>query len=427
MVEILNKEDTTTVKRRYNYGFKVDKTQEVYFANTFGCARVVYNDAIAIFNQERKNYQEWKRKIDNGIESGEKPKDSTSGELQKTLITAAKKTEARAFLAKNILEEPVGTLTEIKIPTVCLQQSVRNAFTAKDNFIRSITNRRQGKRVGAPKFKKKSNTDSIHFTKKEFKIRKLNSKWIELHLRHIPNVLKIKTKRKLPSAPSSLTIAKNANGNFSVSFVVDIEKKDYRLPIASKNIGIDIGLTTLAVMVDSNGFIEHVENPRFMRNNAKKLANLQRNFARKEKGSKNRIKQAQKIAKLHQIIANNRRHNNIKIANKIVAENQIIVLETLNIEGLKKKSNKGRKRLGKSISDAGWGGLVDKIVEKAELSERTVQRAGRFYASSQICSSCKENTGKKPLRIRQFTCQHCNTHHDRDENAAKNLLQLAGE
>ncbi len=361
---------------RYSFRLYPTPGQRAALARTFGCARVVYNDALALRRQARRDGLPY----------------PTSAQLQKQVITEAKRTAGRAWLA-SVGVDP-------------LIQSLRDLDTAYRNFFDSVSGRRRGRAVGLPRFKsRKDSRQSLRFTRNGFRIRS-NGK---LNLAKIGDV-RVKWSRALPSAPSSVTVVLDAAGRYHASFVVDAEPQP--LPLSDTEVGIDLGLTTYAVLSDGSV----VDNPRFLRKAEKKLKAAQRGLARKAKGSRNREKARVKVARAHAKVADTRRDWLHKQTTRIIRENQTVYLEDLNVRGL------ARGRLAKSVHDAGWSAFRRMIEEKAARYGRTVGIVHRTFPSSRLCSHCGHHDGPKPLHVRQWTCTACGVLHDRDLNAARNLL-----
>lgn len=354
----------------------------------FGCTRVVFNDALALCKAEYEA-------------TGKKP---SSAELSKQL-TASKKTEERAWLAE--------------VSAVPLQQSLRDLDTAFKNFFTSHSGKRKGKKVAPPKFKSKNNVQKARFTTAAgFKIIGTTH---GVGFVRLPKIGRIRfaLSRSLPSAPSSVTLIREADGRYYVSFVVDVQPAEHPAP-AAEAVGLDLGLTHLAITVNTAGELTKYENPRWLRAKERKLARLQHDLARKKKPSNRYKKQQHRIAVAHRKIRETRAHYLHQVANKVVDENQIIALESLSVEGLK------RTRLGKSVSDASWGRLTRLIAEKAAERGRTVITADRWAPTTQTCSVCGAPGGKKALNIRAWQCQECLSWLDRDANAAVNIMLAAG-
>ncbi|MFI9319981.1 RNA-guided endonuclease InsQ/TnpB family protein [Kitasatospora aureofaciens] len=361
---------------RYSYRIYPTAGQRAVLARAFGCARVVYNDALAARKEARKAGQPYPRSTD----------------LQKLVITAAKKTPERAWLA-SVGVDP-------------LIQSLRDLDTAYRNFFDSVSGKRAGRPVGLPRFKsKRDNRQSLRFTRNGFRIRS-NGK---LNLAKIGDV-RVKWSRNLPVDPSSVTIVLDAAGRYHAGFVVDVEPEP--LPEASAEVGIDLGLTTYAVL--SDGTV--IDNPRFLRRAEKKLKAAQRELSRKAKGSRNRAKARIKVAKAHAKVADTRMDWLHKQTTRIIRETQAVYLEDLNVRGL------ARGPLAKSVHDAGWSTFRRLLEEKAARYGRTIGIVHRAFPSSQLCSACGHRDGPKPLHVREWACGACGVLHDRDLNAARNIL-----
>ena len=221
--------------------------------------------------------------------------------------------------------------------------------------------------------------------------------------------IKVRWSRELPSVPSSVTVIRERDGRYYSSFVV--EREATPLPACDREIGIDVGLTSLAVTSDG----EVIPNPRFLRR-ARRLKTARRVLSRRQKDSANRAKARRRLAALHRKVRQTRLDHAHKTALRLVRDNQAIYVEDITVSGLM------RTRLAASIADAGWSLLMRCIQEKAAQYSRTCARIGRFEPTSQVCSACGVKDGPKPLRVREWTCAACGTTHDRDVNAAKNIL-----
>ena len=361
------------MKARYKYRIYPIDQQKQSLAQLFGCVRVVWNDALALCKQSEK-----------------KPK---SAELQKIVITGAKQTEERTWLEE--------------VSCVPLQQSVTDLETAFKNLFDSCKGKRKGQKVRYPRFKKKTSSQSARFTLRGFSLKKNGG----VYLAKIGIVNPIWS-RELPSAPSSVTVIKDCADRYFLSFVVDIE------PIQSErqnlSIGIDLGIKTFAVM--SNG--EKAESPSYKKLD-RKVRKLQRQLARQPHDSKRRNVTRIKIAKLHNRIADTRKDFLHKLSTKIVNENQVIVLEDLNVSGLVKN-----RKLSRAISQQGWREFRTLCEAKSEKFGREFQVISPWEPTSQVCSDCEFKWGKIDLSIRSVLCLSCGTEQDRDENAAKNIVQV---
>ena len=360
------------MKARYQYRFYPTDQQRQSLAKLFGCVRVVYNDALAICKQSDK-----------------KPK---SAELQKLVITQAKKTERRAWLSE--------------VSCVPLQQAIDDLETAFKNFFESCKGKRKGTKVGYPKFKRKTNSQSARLTRRGFSIKDDG-----VYLAKIGIVEPIWS-RKLPSEPSSVTIIKDCANRYFVSFVVEIEP----IQINAKNpsVGIDLGIKTFAVI--SNG--EKAVSPDYHELD-RRIRRKQKKLTRQINGSKRRDKTRVQIAKLHNQIADTRKNFLHKLSTKIVSENQAIVFEDLNVSGMVKN-----RKLARAISQQGWREFRTLIESKSAKFGRDFRVISRWEPTSQECSNCGFKWGKIDLSVRSILCLGCGLFHDRDENASVNIEQV---
>ncbi|MBD2443856.1 IS200/IS605 family element transposase accessory protein TnpB [Dolichospermum sp. FACHB-1091] len=360
------------MKARYQFRFYPTDQQQKLLAQLFGCVRVVWNDALAICKQVEKL--------------------PSNNDLQKLVITQAKKTIERQWLSE--------------VSNIPLQQSVADLGIAYKNFFDSLKGKRKGKKVGTPRFKKKTNQQSARFRIGGFSI-----KGDEVYLAKIGNVSPIWS-RNLPSAPSSVTVIKDCANRYFLSFVVEVEPVN--IDAKNQSIGIDLGIKTFAVM--SNG--EKAQSPDYSKLD-RKIRKLQKKLARQPKDSQRRNKTRIKIAKLHNRITDTRKDFLHKLSTKIISENQVIVLEDLHVSGMVKN-----RKLARSISLQGWREFRTLCEAKSQKFNRDFRVISRWEATSQICSECGYKWGKLDLKIRSVKCLNCGTEHDRDENAAKNINKV---
>ena len=280
-----------------------------------------------------------------------------------------------------------------------LQQSLRDLNQAFRNWW-------QGEgRVRAPNFRKRGNHQSIRACGKEFYPTETGVRFPRI------GVLRLRWSRPLPSEPSSVTIIKECSGKYYDSFVVEVA--DVKLPWTPTEVGVDLGLASLAVTSDGEKFAP----ARFLRSATKKLRRLQRSLSRKVKGSRNRNKARLLLANAQEKVGAKRLDFLHKLSTQFIRENQTVMLEDLNVSGMLKN-----RRLAKSISDAGWRMFRTLLEYKAERYGREVRVISRWEPTSQRCSECGHQDGKKPLSVRTWTCSACGSGHDRDSNAAKNIL-----
>lgn len=357
------------MKARYQYRFYPTDQQKQSLARLFGCVRVVYNDALAICKQSEK-----------------KPK---SAELQKIVITQAKRTESRAWLSE--------------VSNIPLQQSVADLEVAFKNFFDSCKGKRKGRKVGYPKFKKRTNSQSARFRIGGFSIKEDG-----VYLAKI-GIVKPVWSRELPANPTSVTVIKDCANRYFLSFVVEVEP--ISVNAKSQSIGIDLGIKTFAVM--SNG--EKAFSPSY-KTLDRRVRKLQRKLARQVNGSRRRNRTRVQIAKLHNQIADTRKDFLHKLSTKVVSENQTIVLEDLNVAGMVKN-----RKLSRVISQQGWREFRVLVESKSEKYGRKFVVISRWEPTSQVCSDCGYKWGKIDLSIRSVLCLNCGTEHDRDENASVNI------
>ncbi len=367
---------------RYRYRIEPTPAQQAMLARVFGCCRVVFNDALRV--------------RDEAYQAGVRLSDS---EIQRRVITTAKTTEARGWLAE--------------VPSVALVQSVNDSRRAWRNFFDSATGKRRGRRVGRPRFKsRKDHRQSFRLTRNGFSVRDNG----RLFVAKVGEV-RVRWSRELPSTPSSVTIICEPDGHFYASFVVDVPASP--LPVVDREAGVDVGIARLATVATTDGQRVDVANPKHLGRKLRKLRRLEREMSRRQKGSANRAKTRRKVAAAHNEVARARRDYHHKVALALVRENQVLHVEDLNIAGMVRN-----RRLARAISDAGWAQFVKIIGEKADHCGRTVHTVSRWLASSKTCSTpdCEHRLDELPLQIRTWTCPSCQAVHDRDHNAAKIIL-----
>ncbi len=368
------------VQARYRYRVEPDDAQRLMLARTFGCARVVFNDAL------RCRDEAWR--------AGER---LSPTEVQRRVITQAKATEERGWLSE--------------VASVVLVQSVRDAHRACTNWFDSLAKRRKGRRVGRPRFKsRKNHRQSVRFTRNGFTIRPNG----RLYLAKVGDV-RVRWSRGLPSQPSSVTIIREPGGHYYASFVVVVEPTP--LPAVEREAGVDLGIARLATVADTTGGRQDIGNPKHLARRLRRLARLEREKARRAEGGANRAKTRRKVAIQHGKVSRARRDYHHKQALDLVRENQAVSVEDLNIAGMVRN-----RRLARAIHDAGWAQFVRLLHEKAERYGRTVYTVDRWLPSSKTCSACGHVVDTMPLKIREWACPGCGTVHDRDHNAAVNIL-----
>lgn len=357
------------IKRAYRFRFYPTPEQEVILARTFGCARFAYNHMLRLrsdawmLRQERVGYHE-----------------------SSAALTALKKTPEHSWLNE--------------VSSVPVQQALRHLQTAFTNFF--------AKRAKYPQFRRKSDKQSAEYTTSAFR-------WDgqALKLAKMGTPLNIRWSRQIPKAAkvTTVTVSKDAAGRYFVSMLCDdvVAAKAE----AQGKVGIDLGLSHFAIL--STG--EKVAAPNIFRKNEAKLAKLQRRLAKKQKGSANRAKARLKVAKLHARIADARKDFLHKLSTRLINENQVIAVESLSVSNMQKN-----RCLSKSISDASWAEFVRQLEYKALWYGRTLIGIDKWFPSTKRCSDCGYTMLKMPLKMREWTCPECGSVHDRDINAARNVL-----
>ncbi|WP_371576577.1 RNA-guided endonuclease InsQ/TnpB family protein [Streptomyces sp. NBC_01314] len=360
---------TTHVKRAFKYRFYPDDAQAAELSRTFGCVRKVYNLAleartIAWYQRrERVNYN------------------ATSA-----MLTAWKKTEELAYLTE--------------VSSVPLQQCLRHLQGAFTHFFEG--------RAKYPRFKsRKKSRRSAEYTSSAFRYRDG-----ALTLAKMREPLAIVWSRPLPEGaqPSTVTVSQDAAGRWFVSMLCDDTVPP--APATTAAVGIDAGITSLVTL--STG--EKITNPRHERRDRARLAKAQRELSRKTKGSANRDKARVKVAKVHARITDRRRDHLHKLTTRLVRENQTVVIEDLTVRNMVRNH-----KLARAISDAAWRELRSMLEYKCAWYGRELVVIDRWFPSSKLCGSCGTVRAKLALNVREWTCG-CGTVHDRDVNAAKNIL-----
>jgi putative transposase len=357
------------VKRAFKYRFYPTNEQAAELSRTFGCVRLVYNKALE--ERTRAWYLERRR---------------VSYADSSAMLTGWKKTEELAFLAE--------------VSSVPLQQALRHLQAAFGNFF--------AKRAEYPTFKsKKKSRKSAEYTRSGFTFRDG-----KLTLAKMAEPLDIVWSRPLPegSEPSTVTVSQDAAGRWFVSMLCEDVIPDIQATHTA--VGIDAGITSLVTL--STG--EKVTNPKHERRDRERLAKAQRNLARKVKGSANRNKARLKVARVHARIADRRRDFLHKLTTRLVRETQTIVIEDLTVRNMLKNH-----KVARAVSDASWTELRSFLEYKSAWYGRELVVIDRWFPSSKLCGACGTVREELPLNVREWTCD-CGTVHDRDVNAARNIL-----
>lgn len=350
----------------HRYRFYPTPEQADMLTRTFGCVRVVYNRARTM---REAAWAERKERC---------------GYLQtNAMLTALKQDPAFAWLNE--------------VSCVPLQQALRHLDTAYRNFFR--------KTARYPRFRTKDGRQAAEFTRSGF-----NYRDGRLKLAKMDAPLDVVWSRPLPEKPSTVTVIREPDGRWYVSCRINRKVEPV---IGGGEVGIDLGIAHFATL--STG--EKVDNPRHLVRRQKKLARLQRSMARKKKGSKNRAKARIKVARAHSAVHHSRQDFLHRLSTRLIRENQTICVEDLCVKGMVRN-----RRLARSISDAGWGEFVGMLSYKSAWYGRKLIKIDRFYPSTKTCGACGTTGHDLPLSVREWECPDCGTFHDRDVNAARNIL-----
>ena len=346
--------------KSYKFRLEPNKEQACKINKNIGCSRKIYNLKLEekLNNLRRKTEREYKEKY-------------------------------------SFLEEA---------DSVALQQARRDFQQACQNY---YNRKKKGKKTSL-RFKSKHNPKNSYRTlNKDNKIR------IDGNRIRVPKVgwVKFRKSREVKGKIKNITVTRDILGIYRISILT--EEDILHKPESNNEIGIDLGIKDFAI--DSNG--EKYFNPQYLRKYEAKLKKEQRKLSRKKFGSSNYFKQRQRVFKVHEKIRNVREDFLHKLSSKIISDNQVIILEDLSIENMKKNH-----KLAKSISDASWGKFARMLEYKADWYGRQLVKIDKFFPSSKLCSSCGNKNESLTLSQRWWTCSMCDVQHDRDINAAKNVL-----
>lgn len=362
------------MEKAYKFRLYPTAEQELLIQRTFGCCRFVFNKYLAM----RKDAYEQR------------------GETMNYNGCSAHMTT---------LKNELPWLREVD--ATALQSALKSLDFAYQNFFRRV---KQGGNPGYPKFKSK------HDHRKSFKSKRVgNNVAVADGAVKLPKLghVHCAVSKQIEGRILSATVSQNPSGKYFVSLCcTDVEIPQYESTGAV--VGLDLGIKDFAITSDGQAF----ENHKHLAASEKKLARLQRQLSRKQKGSSNRNKARIKVARMHEKIANQRNDVMHKLSTQLVKDYDLIAVETLRPINMMKNH-----KLAKSISDASWSEFVRQLKYKCEWQRKALVQIDPFFPSSQTCHTCgAKNPKTKDLKVREWTCAECGTHHDRDTNAAKNIL-----
>ncbi|MBD2130011.1 transposase [Microcoleus sp. ZQ-A2] len=343
--------------------------QVLLLAQSFGCARWWWNFAL---NKSIETYKETGKGL--------------SQSALNALLPQLKKEEETLWLGECYSQ--------------VLQAVTLNLTTAYRNFFEG--------RAMFPRFKSKHGKQSIQFPQGV----KVKGDTIQL-----PKIgsLKAKIHRPVEGKIKTVTVSLAPSGKYFASILTEVEGELPKTSTDGRVVGIDLGLTHFAIVSDGSK-VSKYDNPRHIAKHEKNLKRKQQKLSRKQKGSNSRNKYRKKVAKVHERVFYSRQDFLHKLSRKLVNENQVVVVENLHVKGMVRNP-----KLAKAISDAGWGRFTNFLAYQLEQKGGKLVGIDRWFPSSKLCSNCYYQIDELPLDVREWTCPHCYTHHDRDGNAATNI------
>lgn len=366
------------MERGFKYRIYPNESQRNQIARTLGCCRFVYNRALDV---KKSAYAKTGKTV-------------SWAELSR-MLPAWKRNPETSWLAQ--------------VDSMALQQSIRDLDRAYKNFFRRV---REGGKPGFPKFKSRRHARQSYRTN--------GGKVLDRNHIVLPKLgnVRAKVSRPLQGRFISVTVSLDAAGRYFATFLcTDVPAKD--TTTTDREVGIDLGVETLATLSDGT----KIENPRHLKKYERKLAREQRRLSRRkgarksEKQSRRYLKQRKRVSRIHAKIADARTDALHKVTTMLAVENQVLCMEDLNAKGMMKNHH-----LAKAVTDASFGEFARLLEYKCAERGRSLVKIGRFYPSSKTCSACGHRLDALPLSVRSWDCPACGAHHDRDVNAARNIL-----
>jgi len=344
--------------------------QEILLAQHFGCARWWWNYGL---NKSIETYKETGKGLGRSALNA--------------LLPKLKKAEDTVWLSECYSQ--------------VLQAVTLNLTTAYKNFFDS--------RARFPRLKSKHGRQSIQYPQ--------NVK-VENGAVKLPGkigTVKAKIHRTIEGTIKTVTVSKDPSGKYYASVLTEIEGHNPQVSTNGNVVGVDLGLKHFAVVSDGSK-VSKFDNPKHLAKHERNLKRQQQKLAKKQKGSKSRHKYRKVVARVYERVSNSRQDFLHKLTRSLVNENQVVVVENLHIKGMVRNHN-----LAKAISDAGWGTFTNFLAYKLEKKGGKLVEIDRWFPSSKLCSNCYHQVDEILLEVREWTCPHCGTHHDRDGNAATNI------